>query len=343
MRDFESKNDERKRSPRRRSKHRPHRHQRKRSRRKMRRRHQPVHHHRKHAAYRRARHEHRRQQSTRRPGTQRNHQRQRFKYHDQQQQLQRQTIIQNIRKRVISNAQNARHKKSDNPQSQRPNRRMPQFAHRQPLKLILHPIKQLRKSNRRGSANKPQHQVVRQASRHAKIDAADLKHRVLPKQQVPHARSQRARNHQRNKGPRPKLEKQKLDRQNHARQRRIESRRHSRRGASRQQRFPFHRSGCDNLPDQRTNRSARLNDRPFRAEWAASSNRNRRRNRFQNRDLRFNPATRSQHRLHSFRNSMPFDFVRPVFRHQPDNESANHRNHNHPIAEVRIFGTAKMK
>ena len=37
-------------------------------------------------------------------------------------------VVQNIRNRVVAHAQHARHKKSDNPQSQRADRRMPQIV-----------------------------------------------------------------------------------------------------------------------------------------------------------------------------------------------------------------------
>ena len=85
-----------------------------------------------------------------------------------------------------------------------------------------------------------------------------------------------------------------------------------------------------NLPHQRPHRAARLNDRPFRAKRSAGADGNRRRYRFQNRHFRLDPAPRSEHRFHRFRNSVPFDFRRAVFRHEADDDPADHWHHDDP-------------
>ena len=64
----------------------------------------------------------------------------------------------------------------------------------------------------------------------------------------------------------------------------------------------------NDLPDERSHRAAGLNDRAFRAEWAAGADGDGSRKRLQYRDFCFDPAAARQHRFHRFRNAVALDF-----------------------------------
>ena len=87
------------------------------------------------------------------------------------------------------------------------------------------------------------------------------------------------------------------------------------------------------LRDERAQSSARHDDRAFRAERAAGANRDRRRYRLENRDLRIDPRAVQQNRLDGLRNPVPADFVGAKTSHQANQKSANHRNNDHPVAQ----------
>ena len=84
------------------------------------------------------------------------------------------------------------------------------------------------------------------------------------------------------------------------------------------------------LPDQRTNRAASLNDRSFRPKRAAGADGNRCGNRFQDRNPRLNAAAVHHHRLHGLGYAVPFNLRRSILRHEANDDSANHRNRDHP-------------
>ena len=170
--------------------------------------------------------------------------------------------------------------------------------------------------------------------RNPEIHVPHLKHRARAQQLHVDRGRQRARNDQRDKRSRLELEQQQLNRQDDAGNRRVECRRHARRRSACQQHLPLNRRRVQHLAYQRSDRSPGLDDRPLRAKRAARANRDRRRNRFQQRDLRLNPAAVDQHRFHRFRNPVPFDLRRAIFRHDANDEPAHHRNQDHPRAQM---------
>ena len=88
------------------------------------------------------------------------------------------------------------------------------------------------------------------------------------------------------------------------------------------------------LSNERTERAAGLNDRAFRTEWAARTDRDGRRDRFQDGYSGLNLAAVCEYGLHRFRNSVTFDLRRAVLRHDADHEASNDRNENHPWSEM---------
>src|SRR5262249_2101247 len=70
----------------------------------------------------------------------------------------------------------------------------------------------------------------------------------------------------------------------------------------------------------------RHNDRAFGAERPTGPNRNCRRNGFQDRKFRLDAAAVEQNGFNGFRYAMAANSFRTVSRHQPDNETAKHRN-----------------
>src|SRR5215470_12064573 len=150
---------------------------------------------------------------------------------------------------------------------------------------------------------------------------------------------QRTGNHQRNERPRLKLEQQQLDGENHSGDRGVEGRRHARRRAASQQDFALRSRRMKYLTYQRSEGAAGLDDRTFRSEWSTSTNGNRSRQRLQDRHARLDPAAVEHDRFHRFRNSVPLDLRRAVLGHQPDDEAANHRDHNDPGTQVTHAGT----
>ena len=170
--------------------------------------------------------------------------------------------------------------------------------------------------------------------RNPKIHVRDLKHRPRSQQLHVHRRCQCARDDQRNKRSRLEFKQQQLNGKDHARNGRIERRRHSGRGATSQQHLPLDRRRMQHLPNQRSNRSSRLDDRPFRSKRSARSNCNRRRNRFEQRYLRLDPAAIYQHGFHRFGNPMPLDLRRSVLRHHADNQPANDWDQDHPRSQM---------
>ena len=103
------------------------------------------------------------------------------------------------------------------------------------------------------------------------------------------------------------LKQQQLNGKNYARNRRIESCRHARRRSAGQQNFALRSRGMKNLPHQRPDGAAGLNNRPFRAERTASANRDSRRDRLQDCHPRLNPAAIEKHRLHGLGNAVSLD------------------------------------
>ena len=61
------------------------------------------------------------------------------------------------------------------------------------------------------------------------------------------------------------------------------------------------------------------------------------------RDSWLDAAAVHHHRFHGLGNAVPFNLRRPILRHEADNDSADHRNYDHPRAELIICGAAKME
>ena len=157
------------------------------------------------------------------------------------------------------------------------------------------------------------------------------------------AGGERRRDHQRDEGARAELEQEQLDRQDHAGDGRVERRGHAGAGSASEQHLALGGRGGNDLADDRAERAAGLNDRPFGAERAARTDRDGRRKRLENGDFRFDAAARDEYRFHRFRNAVAFDFRRAVLHHQADDQTADHRHEDHPRPQLVRFRAAKAK
>jgi hypothetical protein len=88
------------------------------------------------------------------------------------------------------------------------------------------------------------------------------------------------------------------------------------------------------LRKQRTDRTAGHDDRPFGAERATASDRNGRRQWFQDSHLWFDAAAVDQDGLDRFRDAVSTDALRAVARHGPDDQRAADRHQDFPGAEM---------
>src|SRR5580698_5933710 len=88
------------------------------------------------------------------------------------------------------------------------------------------------------------------------------------------------------------------------------------------------------LPDQRSDRAPGLNNRSLGSKRAAGTDRNGSRKRFQDRNPWLNTAAIYHHRFHRLGNTMPFNLRASILRHEADDDSANHRDRNHPQAKL---------
>ena len=191
--------------------------------------------------------------------------------------------------------------------------------------------------------NHAEQQVIRQRAGNAEIRGRHVKHRAGSQEPLVHAGRECRRDHQRNEGTRAELEQEQLDRQDHAGDRRVERRGHARAGSASQQHLALGGRGGNDLADDRAERAAGLNDRPFGAERAARTDGDGRRKRLQNGDFRLDAAARDEHRFHRFRNAVAFDFRRAVLHHQADDQPADHRHEDDPGAELVGFRAAKVE
>jgi hypothetical protein len=153
---------------------------------------------------------------------------------------------------------------------------------------------------------------------------------------------QRARDHQRYERARFELKKQQLDGEDDAGNRSVESGRHAGSRAASKQHLALDRGGVEGLADQRADGSASLNDGAFRAKRAAGSDRNGRRNGLQDRHTRRDPAAVEQHRFHSLRNAVPFDFGGPVPGHDADNEATDYRSDDYHPAQMVVLSAGEV-
>src|SRR4029078_4079025 len=89
------------------------------------------------------------------------------------------------------------------------------------------------------------------------------------------------------------------------------------------------------LRNQGADRAAGHDDRTLGAERATRTNRDRRRERFQNRDSWLDAAAVDENRLNRFGDAVAPDALRPVSGHQPDDErTRNRRNQDEPAQVV---------
>ena len=170
-----------------------------------------------------------------------------------------------------------------------------------------------------------------------------MKHRAAAQEPLVHAGRERRGDDQRDKGTGAKLEQEQLDRQDDAGDGRVECRGHARAGAAGQQHFALGRRGRNHLAHDRAERAAGLDDRPLGAERAACANGDGGGKRLENGDLGLDAAARNQHRLHRFRDAVPFDFRRAVLHHQTDDQAADHRHDDDPGAELVGFRAAEVE
>ena len=125
-----------------------------------------------------------------------------------------------------------------------------------------------------------------------------MKHRLIAEQSQADRDGQRVGEHQRNEGTRLKLEQQKFNGQQRSGNRSVEHRGQAGARAAGQQNFALRRRRRNQLADERTERSAGLNNRPLGAERPAGANSDGRRNRLEDRDFGFDAALGREHRFH---------------------------------------------
>ena len=101
-----------------------------------------------------------------------------------------------------------------------------------------------------------------------------------------------------------------------------------------QKRLSFRRRQMEKLRDDRSDRAAGHDDRPFGAERTTRSDRDRRRKRFQNRQPRLHFASVDQNGFERFGNSVASNALGAVARHQPDHEAARYGNQHREPAEM---------
>src|SRR6266404_1259800 len=252
-------------------------------------------------------------------------------------------IVQNIRERVVADAEYARDKKSNDSEGQRANRGMPKLRDRKTVKVVLYKIERLGKSNSDAAADDSEDKIVRESTGNSEIHRQDVEHRAGSEQELANAGGQCRCNDERNERPAAELEQEKLDRKNHAGDGRIERRGHSSARPAREQHLSFGRGSGNDLANQRTEGSARLNDGALGSERASRSDGDGRRNRLQYRNFRFDPALRCNDGFHRLRDAMPLDLRRTVLGHEAHDNSANNGNDDGPCAELIGGRTAKME
>src|ERR1051325_10108157 len=89
----------------------------------------------------------------------------------------------------------------------------------------------------------------------------------------------------------------------------------------------------DNLSDERSHCATGLNDWAFRAERSTGADGNRRGDRLQYGNSGLNTAAIYQDRFHGFGDAVSFDLWAAIFGHDPDNQAADDRDHDHPRTE----------
>ena len=83
----------------------------------------------------------------------REQQRQRFENRDQQEQFPCQVVVEDVRDRVIADAENAGNEKANDSKAQCPDGWVPKLVYRQTVELVFDPVKELRQADRRSAAH----------------------------------------------------------------------------------------------------------------------------------------------------------------------------------------------
>ena len=235
---------------------------------------------------------------------------------------------------VVTDAERARREVADDPDGDRADRGPPHPVHRQVLERVLDRVHRARDEHGRDADDGAEDHVggERDAVRLQQIGHRERRRRAA--ETDAHARRRRRGERHRNERTRAELEQQKLHCEEHRRDRAAECRRHSRGRAGGEERLAFRRGGAQHLADQRPERAARRDDRSFRAERSARSDRDRGGDRLEQRDASRNAAAVQQDLLHRLGNSVAADRGRSVPGHQPDDDAAQHGNQHHPTAEL---------
>ena len=137
-----------------------------------------------------------------------------------------------------------------------------------------------------------------------------------------------------NERARPKFKQQQLYCEQGCGDRAAECGRHPCRGPRGEQSLSFCSSRAQHLSDQRSQRPAGRNDRPFRAKRSTSADGDRGGNRLQDRDSSRDAAVSLQDLLHGFGNAMSSNRPRSKARHQAHHNSTDRRNDDHQEPQV---------
>src|SRR5512135_800172 len=182
-----------------------------------------------------------------------------------------------------------------------------------------------------------------QVDRGQEAMGGDREHRPRAEQVRPQQRRHRGGQGHRDQAAGLPLEEQDLDGQEHRGHRRVEDRRHPARRPRHQQSFPLSGGQMEDLSDDRSDRAPRHDDRSLGPEWPARADRDGRRDRLEDRDLRAHPAPADQDRLHRLGDAVPPDPLRPVTGHQPDDQPAQHRHQHRGPAQRVVRRRARLE
>ena len=122
------------------------------------------------------------------------------------------------------------------------------------------------------------------------------------------------------------LEQEQLHREQHGAHGTAERRRHAGRGAGGEQRLPLVGGDANHLSRERAKRTARRDDRSFRAERTAGSDRDRGGDRLEKEHSRGNATLAVEHALHHLGYPVTANRRRAVARHHPDDDRAPYRD-----------------
>ena len=147
--------------------------------------------------------------------------------------------------------------------------------------------------------------------------------------QAPEQGGHGACDHDRHQAARLPLEEQELDGEEDRGDRRAESGRHASGGAGDEQRLSFGGRHVEHLGDDGAEGAAGHDDRPFRAERTAGADRDGRRQRLEDRDLRLHPALADQNGLNGFGDAVPANALRAVTGHETDDQACRRRGRQH--------------